>query len=85
MSVTTIDLNFIRKISLRPMWSQSYDFGTYNYNASVLCSRLERFFMVEENISVLKTDCSTRGFVNFYTACVVIPDCRIGSRSPKHS
>jgi hypothetical protein len=31
-----------------PIWSQSYDFWIYNYNASV--SRLERFFWVEENI-----------------------------------
>jgi hypothetical protein len=38
-----------------PSWSQSYDFKIYNYNASVLGSRLEYFFKAEQNNFVSKS------------------------------
>jgi hypothetical protein len=49
-------------ISETQIWSrldeariQSYDLGIYNYNASVVRSRLERFLNAEENVFVSKT------------------------------
>jgi hypothetical protein len=36
-------------------WSQSYDFGIDHYSASVVGSRLDRFFKVEETIFVFRT------------------------------
>jgi hypothetical protein len=52
----------------------------YNYNASVVVPRLERFFLREENIFVRKTHKATHGIVNFHNAGVVTYGRRIGSR-----
>jgi hypothetical protein len=49
---------FLRAVVCPPLStprSQSYDFRIYDYNASVVVHRLERFFKVEENIFVFKT------------------------------
>jgi hypothetical protein len=55
----------------------SDDFGIYN--ASGVPSRLERFFLVKENIFVFKTYLAARAVVNFYSTSVVTHCSRIGS------
>jgi hypothetical protein len=45
--------------------------------ASIVCSRLERIFKVEENNLNFKTHKDTRGVENFYSAGVVTHDRRI--------
>jgi hypothetical protein len=65
--------------------SQSYDFGIYNYNASVI---LGYGVLDAKDFFVFKTHLATRGVVNFYSAGVVnfysagvvTHDRRIGSR-----
>jgi hypothetical protein len=48
-------------------------FHNYNYyNAGVVINRLEHFFKVEENISILKAHKATLSVANFYNAGVVI-------------
>jgi hypothetical protein len=55
-----------------------YGFRNYNYSASVVYNREERFLIVEENVFVFKTH--TRGVVNFYSADAVTHNNYFGFR-----
>jgi hypothetical protein len=53
-------------------WSQSYDFCIYNFNASVVVPRLERFYTGETQfLQPIKTLETINCVVNFYNAGVV--------------
>jgi DNA-binding beta-propeller fold protein YncE len=56
-------------------WSQSYDFGLYNYNNIA-------FFIAKEKVYVFNTRYASRGVVKFTAlALYITPDRRIGSRT----
>jgi hypothetical protein len=58
--------------------SQCYGIWTYSCNASVVCSRLERFY-VREKYFYYKTRLAISCTVHFYNAVVVTQSRRIGS------
>jgi hypothetical protein len=51
-------------------WSQPYDFGIDNYNASAVCSRLERFSNGKKKFGFI-AQLASRGVVKIYNAGVV--------------
>jgi hypothetical protein len=61
--------------------SQSYDFLIYSYNHQ-RCSRLERFYVREKYVFLIKTRHAVSCAVNFYNAGVVTQSRRIGSWLP---
>jgi hypothetical protein len=58
--------------------SQFYDFWFYNYNYND--SFIIDYSVFRIRIFIFKTDLATLGVVNFYSADIVTPIRRIGSR-----
>jgi hypothetical protein len=63
-------------------WRQSFDFWIYSHNANVVVGYIERFYISEQTIFILKTRYAIICAVNFYTAGVVTNDRRFGSWAP---
>jgi hypothetical protein len=70
---TISSLNF-KSTSRWLTWSQSYDFGIYNYNASAVVGYIERFLKKKAKffISKRKRRCNSKSIVSYNASVVKI-------------